>query len=494
MNNIWIAPDGSARYGRRLPDYSDKKHLSCQYPIIIYHPYFKNRFVRFKRAWLNGVSVDLSYLSSDSISDSWSSIVKRYFAVMRVNPDINELDNFFIIGDNDSYPIYLSVPCGKCVLCTQSRTNDLMNRCVLETYTSKYKPLFVTLTYDNEHLPLDGVRVDDTQRFLKRLRSNLDYSFGCHINLRYVICSEYGKNTHRPHYHMILWNMPFFEDRRIANDSCVVAARLGFPTSIDFVHGFQRMIKFIQDSWRNGFVSVQVAKDPSARYLMKYIGKGSNVPAHKNPTFIHWSRRRGIGFNAFVELKDWLLANPQETQVTINDPKVGKLQTITIPKYYERLLCPSPSSVSKRFLNLMHDFRFECYSFISSTKGSLLNSPLHDDVKLMFSDVCQYFTPFRDACKLDINPLFSEDKFEFLEYCKHLPIDIDDCYWHIYYLFESLLHWVSPLLDYMVGSIPWKDTHSFVKSEFIYSDDRRLKDKVYLSVQSYNNTLKKIKL
>ncbi len=72
----------------------------------------------------------------------------------------------------------------------------------------------MTLTYDDEHLPIndyvdsDGVihgkptlRKRDVQLFLKRLRKN--YKYDNHI--KYFCCGEYGGKTFRPHYHLIIF-------------------------------------------------------------------------------------------------------------------------------------------------------------------------------------------------------------------------------------------------------------------------------------------------
>lgn len=116
--------------------------------------------------------------------------------------------------------------------------------------------LYVTLTYDNEHLPVvfyndnkiyrcpngkDLVLVDevaepltlypcdpvrfpfvdctgviyyrDFQNFIKRFRRKLSYhGYG---NFKYFICCEYGTLHHRPHAHILFFFEPKYIDRRI---------------------------------------------------------------------------------------------------------------------------------------------------------------------------------------------------------------------------------------------------------------------------------------
>ena len=64
----------------------------------------------------------------------------------------------------------LKLPCGQCIGCRLERSRQWAIRCVHEA--SLYKDnCFLTLTYDDEHLPEDGsLNVRDVQLFLKKLR------------------------------------------------------------------------------------------------------------------------------------------------------------------------------------------------------------------------------------------------------------------------------------------------------------------------------------
>ena len=54
---------------------------------------------------------------------------------------------------NSSLGEYLFVDCRKCDACLHKKSIELTNRVTQECKQHKYS-LFVTLTYDNEHLPL----------------------------------------------------------------------------------------------------------------------------------------------------------------------------------------------------------------------------------------------------------------------------------------------------------------------------------------------------
>lgn len=56
-----------------------------------------------------------------------------------------------VLRDHRGYPY--QVPCGKCVACQNNKRSSLSLKLRLEEYTSKYC-YFLTLTYDDDHLPL----------------------------------------------------------------------------------------------------------------------------------------------------------------------------------------------------------------------------------------------------------------------------------------------------------------------------------------------------
>lgn len=121
--------------------------------------------------------------------------------------------------------------------------------------------LFVTLTYDDEHLPSDGVSKRDVQLFMKRLRKNFDSQA-----LRYYLVSEYGDHTFRPHYHALF----FF----------------AIPRKND-------IFDIIESSWQNGNVQFGEIEEGSIVYCTKYCLKGSNVPPGKNQNFRLLSKMHG---------------------------------------------------------------------------------------------------------------------------------------------------------------------------------------------------------
>lgn len=108
-----------------------------------------------------------------------------------------------------------TVPCGKCIGCRLQRSREWANRCMLELEYHK-SAYFVTLTYNDEHvptvyypdpdtgeaLPAHTLRKRDFQLFMKRLRFKFSDQ-----KIRFFACGEYGPETMRPHYHVILFGL-----------------------------------------------------------------------------------------------------------------------------------------------------------------------------------------------------------------------------------------------------------------------------------------------
>lgn len=129
------------------------------------------------------------------------------------------------------FPISLEnsmiVPCRKCMACRIQITSEWAIRLMLELPTWNYEASFITLTYDDEHLPKDlSLKPKDLTDFWKRLRK--DYG----KPIKYYACGEYGDEElkywspcatephGRPHYHAIVFGFGYNEvNRRILKDN-----------------------------------------------------------------------------------------------------------------------------------------------------------------------------------------------------------------------------------------------------------------------------------
>ena len=163
-------------------------------------------------------------------------------------------------GDNQRY--YINVPCGKCVECSDSKRNDLFVRASFE-YKSMLKAggiaYFVTLTYANNCLPIFNHRPcfnrEDVTNFLRRLRAR-HFKFCKQFNhdyhgIRYFVTSEYGHETHRPHYHMVIFCYHPINEYLIPY--------------------------LVRSTWHFGIVDVQsLQSNIGIHYVSKYAGKDIN--------------------------------------------------------------------------------------------------------------------------------------------------------------------------------------------------------------------------
>lgn len=226
---------------------------------------------------------------------------------------------------------WIEIPCGKCVGCRLDYSRQWADRCMLELQDSD-SAYFLTLTYDDQHLPRSvyadpdtgeamasyTLRKDEFQKFMKRLR----YYFGDEI--RFFACGEYGSRTFRPHYHAIVYNI-HFDDLQFYKKS----------ETGDFYYNSPKLDR----AWKAGFAVIGEVTWQSCAYVARYCmkkaqGVSSETYAKFNiePEFTLMSRRPGIG-------RRYLDAHPdlyQFNKISIATEKGGK--DITIPKYFDRVI------------------------------------------------------------------------------------------------------------------------------------------------------------
>lgn len=108
----------------------------------------------------------------------------------------------------------LSLPCGACIGCHMDRSQQWALRCRHEAATWTHN-VFLTLTYDDEHLPWHGsLNGDEPRLFIRYLRRRLDGvqeapDGSGRKPIRYFGCGEYGSQRARAHYHLLLFNVQF---------------------------------------------------------------------------------------------------------------------------------------------------------------------------------------------------------------------------------------------------------------------------------------------
>lgn len=190
-------------------------------------------------------------------------------------------------------PTEAVVPCGKCYYCLQNYRNMWITRLKAE-YLNAVNGQFVTLTYDDEHLPFAEYVTDlgevvkkqfpdkaGFQRFIKRLRKKYD--------LRYFAVPEYGDQSQRVHWHAL-----FF---------------LGFVPDAKFYDEVER-------TWGNGYVQFGEVTDASITYVTKYLLKDSNVPYGIQDNKMLCSRNPPIGSDIIMKFKDYAVKSGNFTKLS----------------------------------------------------------------------------------------------------------------------------------------------------------------------------------
>lgn len=187
-------------------------------------------------------------------------------------------------------------PCGKCEACRSKKMGEWVFRLKQELkYSSDAH--FITLTYDEEHLPPDGsLNKVDCQLFLKRFRKRIEPN-----QIRYFLVGEYGSETYRPHYHMLLFNYP--KEYDLHTD--------------------------LLNSWNAGAVHIGNVTGRSISYCVKYLYKVVDLPADLEPHFMLSSRRPGIGAEFLTEEQRAYLTSPALPNRVVDDG-VTKI----LPRYY----------------------------------------------------------------------------------------------------------------------------------------------------------------
>lgn len=272
----------------------------------------------------------------------------------------DDLDECYYYNDRtgEVIPIYLEVPCNKCIICKDKKAVSWATRVTCEANYHANCPWWITLTYNDYNKPSDGIVKRDLQLFFKRLRERVERQLNIECKLRYVAVGEYGGNTARPHYHMELFGLPMMSAKEVLK---LLEQAWSYRVS------YKRFRQVIDDRGddalhyvfirydkngkplyylRHGFVYVKPAHDNTPMYLAKYMFKPEdNTPKGKNPNFTLSSRKNGIGYPYIVDYADYHRNNPNITKIEFLNKHTGKLCKFGIPQYYKDYWFPTPSKI-----------------------------------------------------------------------------------------------------------------------------------------------------
>lgn len=196
-------------------------------------------------------------------------------------------------------PIPVYVGCGQCIGCRLDRAAQWAIRCTHEAQLHDEKS-FLTLTYDDDNLPLGGsLVVRDLQLFLKRLHNRLLRERG--YGIRYYACGEYGDTTFRPHYHAIIFGYSFPDKtlfKRNGRGESVFTSNY-LRELWKFGHNTVGDVSFDSAAYVAGYCVKKINGDDAEAHYTRYAEDGSSYKVV--PEFPLMSRRPGIGYDWFLK-------------------------------------------------------------------------------------------------------------------------------------------------------------------------------------------------
>lgn len=258
----------------------------------------------------------------------------------------------------------LLLPCRHCVGCRLDKSREWANRIIMEQpYHSE--SWFLTLTYDDDHLPpayptdpatgeilsVHSTLVkSDLQKFWKRLRKNSGQK------ISYFASGEYGSTTYRPHYHALVFGLHLDDPQVIKH---------GFDGTPYYTSDF------ISKCWPYGMHILGNVTWKSAAYVARYTMKKATHGYTKEyyklagieSEFQTISSKPAIGrrfYDDHPHLFDYRYFN-------VSTPQGGRI--VYPPEYFRKLF---KAQHPKEYVKRVHD--------------NFINSSVKNHLKLLLTD------------------------------------------------------------------------------------------------------------
>lgn len=248
------------------------------------------------------------------------------------------------------------VPCGKCDICRSNARNEWSIRLAIHLQSCDTMPLFITLTYDDGHLPYRCIDYGDgslhtfslkdveetpemqswcsflypslhryhVSRFLKAYKRK----YGLYNkDFQYFGCGEYGDKFGRPHYHLL-----FFGDKELYTDY------------FDDIETAQMRIK---SCWHYGHVHVGIAGFDGIHYVTKYALKDGldEIGEYAIKPFTIASNGLGMNFlnsdigHKIVDKLEWCQRNKDKIIAGVPDFDFRDMDSVkNAVRYFEKYL------------------------------------------------------------------------------------------------------------------------------------------------------------
>lgn len=307
--------------------------------------------------------------------DEYSGLISYKFLGNARYKDPRTFGKFSDIVEGKSF--FVTIPCRHCLGCSIDYSREWANRMCLELQDSK-KAIFVTLTYNDEHVPKTDngqltLSVRDTQLFFKRLRKKFD------VPIRYYLVGEYGKRfTKRPHYHAIIYG-------------------LGLSDFVDLkFHKITERgdILYISETfaniWQNGFCDLADVNYKTCAYVARYtLKKHYGFNKHELngalPEFNTSSRRPGIGLRSYQSIldrdSDFITINTGDDVHTFPIPKSIIKKGLMDPNYVDICQNMKYNSLDKSNDKLISDLIWSEKSYDQYLRDN--HSELYKRIKLL---------------------------------------------------------------------------------------------------------------
>lgn len=284
------------------------------------------------------------------------------------------------------YSDYFLVPCKKCIGCQLDYSQDWATRCYLESLYTKDN-YFVTLTYDDEHLPrpesIETSRShmifdkeacneqgyqwhyccndpDDIKKFMHDLRQYITRHpkiFPEGSKVRFIACEEYGSEGWRTHLHLILMD-------------CYLPLSSFYVSWIDWKKDIHWNNSILEKIWGKGRVDVMEANYEAMAYVARYATKKVMNTADEVEygargmlkEVFRQSRNPGIGWQYYQDHKEEIY----EHDYVFVKTKKG-VEKRRPPEYYDRMFEKEfPEKMKeikkKRYLKMLSNLRLKAQS------------------------------------------------------------------------------------------------------------------------------------
>ena len=245
----------------------------------------------------------------------------------------------------------MEVPCGQCIGCRLARVMSWSVRMMHEAKTHSENS-FITLTYDNNHLPDDlSIHIEHVQKFFKDLRYKIKPK-----KIRYFLSGEYGaideikdpaekikyisrygsSKLGRPHYHAIVFGYWPSDSKAL-------------PSKNDYTWYESRELQSI---WKNGFVTVGEVTDESAAYTARYTIKKLNASSECDARFHYKGRKREFAVMSRRPGIGQMFYEKYKTELQNNYSVVQRGHEKALPRYYKQQF---EKDDYKKYLNKKYD-------------------------------------------------------------------------------------------------------------------------------------------